>query len=84
LGNDETVHYFDDLDEVQKFKDANSDLYGDAEAKEKSDKPKNQTRRAVEADLHLESKAIADCWANFPRKGWPWIITRRRTSRCMN
>src|SRR3984957_7375614 len=60
-GNDETVHYFEDLDEVQKFKDKNPDLYrGDTEIREKSDKPKNQTRRAVEADLHLESKVIAD------------------------
>src|SRR5471032_2795307 len=57
-GNDETVHYFEDLDDVQKFKDKNADLYGDAESKEKSDKPKNQTRRAIEADLHLESKVI--------------------------
>ena len=69
LGNDETVHYFDDLDEVQKFKDANADLYGDAEAKEKSDKPKNQTRRAVEADLHLESKAIAELLGKLSKKG---------------
>jgi DNA gyrase subunit B len=67
-GNDETVHYFDDLDEVQKFKDKNSDLY-DAEAKEKSDKPKNQTRRAVEADLHLESKVIADLLGKLSKKG---------------
>src|SRR5471032_527801 len=68
LGNDETVHYFEDLDEVQKFKDKNSDLY-DAEAKEKSDKPKNQTRRAVEADLHLESKVIADLLGKLSKKG---------------
>jgi DNA gyrase subunit B len=67
-GNDETVHYFDDLDDVQKFKDKNSDLY-DAEAKEKSDKPKNQTRRAVEADLHLESKVIADLLGKLSKKG---------------
>jgi DNA gyrase subunit B len=67
-GNDETIHYFDDLDEVQKFKDKNSDLY-DAEAKEKSDKPKSQTRRAVEADLHLESKAIADLLGKLSKKG---------------
>jgi DNA gyrase subunit B len=69
LGNDETVHYFDDLDDVQKFKDANADLYGDAEAKEKSEKPKNQTRRAVEADLHLESKVIADLLGKLSKKG---------------
>src|SRR5271156_1883327 len=53
-GNDETVNYFEDLDEVQKFKDKNEDLFnGDTEIREKFDKPKNQTRRAVEADLHL-------------------------------
>ncbi len=69
-GNDETVHYFDDLDDVQKFKDKNPDLYrGDTEIREKSDKPKNQTRRAVEADLHLESKAIADLLGKLSKKG---------------
>jgi DNA gyrase subunit B len=67
-GNDETVHYFDDLDDVHKFKDKNADLY-DADAKEKSDKPKNQTRRAVEADLHLESKAIAELLGKLSKKG---------------
>jgi DNA gyrase subunit B len=68
-GNDETVHYFDDLDDVQTFKDKNPDLYGNGDTKEKSDKPKNQTRRAVEADLHLESKAIADLLGKLSKKG---------------
>src|SRR5580692_9784586 len=69
-GNDETVHYFDDLDDVQKFKDKNTDLYrGDTEIREKADKPKNQTRRAVEADLHLESKVIADLLGKLSKKG---------------
>jgi DNA gyrase subunit B len=69
-GNDEAVHYFDDLDDVQKFKDKNPDLYrGDTEIREKSDKPKNQTRRAVEADLHLESKTIADLLGKLSKKG---------------
>jgi DNA gyrase subunit B len=68
-GNDETVHYFDDLDEVQKFKDKNPDLYSNGDAKEKSDKPKTQTRRAVEADLHLESKAIAELLGKLSKKG---------------
>jgi DNA gyrase subunit B len=68
-GNDETVHYFEDLDDVQKFKDKNSDLYGDAEAKEKNDKAKNQTRRAIEADLHLESKVIGDLLGKLGKKG---------------
>ena len=68
-GNDETVHYFDDLDDVQKFKDKNADLYGNGDSKEKSDKPKSQTRRAVEADLHLESKAIAEMLGKLSKKG---------------
>ena len=67
-GNEETVHYFEDLDEVAKFKDKNPDLYSNGESKEKSDKPK-QTRRAVEVDLHLESKAIADLLGKLSKKG---------------
>ncbi|HEY1662735.1 MAG TPA: DNA topoisomerase (ATP-hydrolyzing) subunit B [Verrucomicrobiae bacterium] len=66
-GNDETVNYFEDLDDVQKFKDQNSDLF--SENGEKSDKPKSQIRRAVEADLHLESKAIADLLGKLSKKG---------------
>jgi DNA gyrase subunit B len=69
-GNDETIHYFEDLDDVQKFKDKNTDLFrGDTEIREKSDKSKNQTRRAVEADLHLESKAIAELLGKLSKKG---------------
>src|SRR5882724_6995533 len=68
-GNDETVHYFEDLDDVQKFKDKNPDLYANGDSKEKSDKPKSQTRRAVEADLHLESKVIADLLGKLSKKG---------------
>ncbi|HUZ07550.1 MAG TPA: toprim domain-containing protein, partial [Candidatus Paceibacterota bacterium] len=68
-GNDETVHYFEDLDDVEKFKEKNADLYGNGDSKEKSDKPKSQTRRAVEADLHLESKAIADLLGKLSKKG---------------
>jgi DNA gyrase subunit B len=68
-GNDETVHYFENLDAVLSFKDANPDIYGDAEAKEKADKGRTQTRRAVEADLHLESKAIADLLGKLAKKG---------------
>src|SRR5262249_41252042 len=37
-GNEETVHYFEDLDEVAKFKDKNPDLYGDEKEKEKAEK----------------------------------------------
>jgi DNA gyrase subunit B len=69
-GNDETVHYFEDLDDVQKFKDKNADLFcGDTEIREKSDKPKTQTRRAVPADLHHESKAIAELLGKLSKKG---------------
>jgi DNA gyrase subunit B len=69
-GNDETVHYFEDLDDVQKFKDKNADLFGgDTEIREKSDKPKNQTRRAVPSDLHHESKAIAELLGKLSKKG---------------
>ncbi|HSY42485.1 MAG TPA: DNA topoisomerase (ATP-hydrolyzing) subunit B [Candidatus Acidoferrum sp.] len=68
-GNDETVHYFEDLDEVAKFKETNSDLFGDTEFREKSEKGRGQTRRATEADLHLESKAIADLLAKLSKKG---------------
>jgi DNA gyrase subunit B len=68
-GNDETVHYFEDLDAVAKFKNKNSDLYGDTEIREKSDKTRNQTRRAVEADLHLESKVIGDLLGKLSKKG---------------
>ncbi|MGH7952132.1 MAG: DNA topoisomerase (ATP-hydrolyzing) subunit B [Limisphaerales bacterium] len=68
-GNDETVNYFEDLDEVEKFKDKNPDLYGDNDAKEKAEKDRAQTRRATEADLHLESKAIADLLGKLAKKG---------------
>ena len=67
-GNDETVHYFLSLEAVDAFKAANSDIYGD-EARDKVDRPRNQIRRAVEADLHLESKAIADLLGKLGKKG---------------
>ncbi len=67
-GNDETVHYFLSLEAVDAFKAANSDIYGD-EARDKADRPRNQIRRAVEADLHLESKAIADLLGKLGKKG---------------
>src|SRR5476649_1185214 len=67
-GNQETVHYFPSSKEVDEFKAANNDLFG-GDTEEKSDKPKNQTRRAVEADLHLESKAIAELLGKLSKKG---------------
>ena len=68
-GNDETVHYFESLDEVAKFKDANSDLFGDTEFRERAEKNRLQIRRATEVDLHLESKAIADLLSKLAKKG---------------
>jgi DNA gyrase subunit B len=68
-GNDESVHYFEDLDAVQKFKDKNPDLYGENGAAEKTEKNRTQTRRATEADLHLESKVIGDLLGKLGKKG---------------
>jgi DNA gyrase subunit B len=68
-GNDETVHYFEDLDEVAKFKDKDPDLFGEGEAREKAEKSRTQTRRATEVDLHLESKAIAELLGKLAKKG---------------
>jgi DNA gyrase subunit B len=69
-GNDETVHYFGDVPAVAQFKEANPDLFrGDTELREKPEKTRNQTRRATEADLHLESKAIGDLLGKLAKKG---------------
>ncbi|MHB9010068.1 MAG: toprim domain-containing protein, partial [Limisphaerales bacterium] len=68
-GNDESVHYLITNEEFEEFKSLNADLFGDDEAKEKLEKAKGQTRRAASADLHLESKAIADLLGKLSRKG---------------
>jgi len=66
-GNEETVHYFLTIDEVEEFKSANNDLFGgDTEVERKKDAP---TRRARLSDLHLESKAIADLLGKLSKKG---------------
>ncbi len=66
-GNDETVHYFRNLAEVEEFKAANNDLFGsDTEVERKKDTP---TRRAKISDLRLESKAIADLLGKLNKKG---------------
>jgi DNA gyrase subunit B len=66
-GNDETVHYFLTNDDLDKFKAANNDLFGgDTEVERRKDAP---TRRASVADLHLESKAIADLLGKLGKKG---------------
>ena len=68
-GNDETIHYFENLDEVAKFKDKDPDLFAEGEAKEKAERNRSQIRRATEADLHLESKAIAELLSKLSKKG---------------
>jgi len=69
-GNEETIHYFLNTEELDVFKANNPDLFGDAEAKEKLEKAKGQTRRASHADLHLESKAIGELLARMAKKGF--------------
>ncbi len=68
-GNDETIHYFENLDEVAKFKDKDPDLFAEGEAKEKAERNRTQIRRATEVDLHLESKAIAELLSKLSKKG---------------
>jgi DNA gyrase subunit B len=68
-GNAETVHYFQSNEQFEQFKTQNPDLFGDAEAKEKLEKAKGQSRRAAHADLHLESRAIAELLGRLAKKG---------------
>ncbi len=68
-GNEETVHYFETLAAVERFKAENPDLYGDGEVREKAEKARTQSRRAVGADLHLESKAIGELLSKLQKKG---------------
>jgi DNA gyrase subunit B len=68
-GNEETVHYFDNLAAVESFKAENPDLYGDGEARELAEKARKQSRRAVGVDLHLESKAIGELLGKLAKKG---------------
>ncbi|PAW86700.1 MAG: DNA topoisomerase (ATP-hydrolyzing) subunit B [Pedosphaera sp. Tous-C6FEB] len=68
-GNDETVHYFDNLAAVEAFKAENPDLYGEGEAREQAEKARKQSRRAVGVDLHLESKAIGELLGKLAKKG---------------
>src|SRR5258706_450084 len=66
-GNDETLHYFLSNEEVDEFKAANNDLFGnDTQVERKQDGP---TRRAKVSDLHLESKATADLLGKLSKKG---------------
>ena len=67
-GNDESVHYFLNNEEVDEFKSANNDIFGsDTEVERKKDVP---TRRAKVSDLHLESKAITDLLGKLAKKGF--------------
>jgi DNA gyrase subunit B len=68
-GNEETVHYFETLAAVEQFKADNADLYGEGEARELAEKARAQSRRAVGADLHLESKAIGELLDKLAKKG---------------
>jgi DNA gyrase subunit B len=66
-GNDERVNYFTSLEAVAKFKEGDTELFrSDTEFRERAQK---QTRRAVEADLHLESKVIGDLLGKLSQKG---------------
>jgi DNA gyrase subunit B len=71
-GNDETVHYFHDEEDLAKFGSQNPDLrlFGEEELDTAMlEKVKNgQTRRARHVELH-ESKAIADLLAKLAKKG---------------
>ncbi len=66
-GNHETVHYFITNDQFDEFKAANASLFGaDTDAERRRDGP---TRRATAADLHHESKAVAELITKLSRKG---------------
>ncbi len=77
-GNDETIHYFENLDEVAKFKDKDPDLFAEGEAKEKAERNRSQIRRATEADFApWKGKAIAELLSKLSKKGlWMWTTTR--------
>jgi DNA gyrase subunit B len=71
-GNDETVHYFQDEEELAEFGSQNPDLrlFGEEESDTSMlEKSKNgHTRRARHVELH-ESKAIADLLVKLAKKG---------------
>ena len=68
-GNDEAVHYFTNPADVEQFKADNPDLYAEGELREKAEKARAQSRRAVGVDLHLESKAIGELLNKLAKKG---------------
>jgi DNA gyrase subunit B len=66
-GNHETIHYFINNAELDLFKSANPTLFGgDTEVERRKDAP---IRRAKAADLHHESKAVAELIGKLSRKG---------------
>src|SRR5207247_4449525 len=66
-GNNETVHYFLTNDALDQFKTAHAELFGgDTEIERRKDGP---VRRATVADLHHESKAVAELIGKLSRKG---------------
>ncbi|MDX1950891.1 MAG: DNA gyrase subunit B, partial [Verrucomicrobiota bacterium] len=72
-GNNETVQFFHNEQDLRKFGEANSDLklFGSAEeteAAEKSDKKGGPSRRARHEELH-ESKAINELLQRLEKKG---------------
>jgi len=66
-GNNETVHYFVTNAELEEFKSANTGLFStDTEIERRREGP---IRRATYADLHHESKAVAELITKLSRKG---------------
>lgn len=65
-GNEETVHYFNTGDELEAFQAANPDLFGTETELRRREGP---TRRAIGADLHHESKAIAELLNQLSDRG---------------
>src|SRR5438094_2242587 len=66
-GNNESVHYFISNSELDSFKSAHPGLFGgDTEVERRKDGP---IRRAKVADLHHESKAVAELIVKLSRKG---------------
>jgi DNA gyrase subunit B len=66
-GNNETVHYFVNSDELEQFKSTHSELFGtDTEVDRRREGP---VRRASYADLHHESKAVSELLGKLSRKG---------------
>src|SRR5436190_1592194 len=66
-GNNETVHYFVTNAELEQYKSVHPELFGgDTEVERRKDAP---VRRAKVADLHHESKAVAELIGKLSRKG---------------